>query len=433
MAVMSFGGILMIAIVVFAIYGMFHMLFAGQRPVEPAPTTTSLTPEWVTPVVLAGLTAFGFASRMPWWIVVFGSLFAVMMLVKFGVLAFGKPMQTTVPTPPPLPRDPRMQNATYHPTLPPPPRTSSGFGGAAMFATVLLVIGLAVVGVNVVRDDRVQAPRHLEVVVAESWKDAMRDGERAIEEAKADMKRGMAEMKQEFRVGKKEAADAAKVVAQVFRTPPTPPVAPPSAVVSPAIPPEARERVMKVLGQDQKKEQPKSGGKNKKPPKSPPPPAPPPVREPAVRIDHFRTPQELAELPTSESPNGVYFVLTDPKDQQDDFLAAFERAKILFKNHMKLHHSEVDENSLNMPTFAWFEANGLIQKRYERENNRLVLALGTNFSERATDLAYNYHLGIERTRDAAKGYFGGLLVLGGLGLLLRIGTGVRPTAPAAKA
>jgi len=81
-----------------------------------------------------------------------------------------------------------------------------------------------------------------------------------------------------------------------------------------------------------------------------------------------------------------------------------------------------------MPPMSWAEANGLVYKRDARlDDGTKVLALWAYFSPKAVELAYNYHLGCVRTREAAKGYFGGLLVLGGLGLLLRIGTGVRPT------
>src|SRR5215207_3268223 len=111
--VMSTGAILMIGVMVFAAYGLLHMLFGGgSRRVEPAasPPVRSHNPEWITPLVFVGMIVLGFRMGMPWWIVIFGSMFAVVMLVKSGVLAFGKQAPSLPPlTPPPLPRDDRFQ------------------------------------------------------------------------------------------------------------------------------------------------------------------------------------------------------------------------------------------------------------------------------------------------------------------------------------
>jgi len=235
--------------------------------------------------------------------------------------------------------------------------------------------------------------------------------------------------------GAHEIARATREAAQSVKIATVPPQQ--KIVISSAIPPTQPDRIDRVLGRPDVKvaETPNKTKKAPKPPKQPVPPPAAVVREPAIRVDYNRTKDDLADFPTDKSRDGLYIVLTNPHDQHDDYHAAFDRALVLLKNHLVARHSDADlrPNALNLPSYAWCEANGLIHERQEPVDNVRVLALGTNFSPKAMDLAYNYHLGCERTREAAKGYFGGLLVLGGLGLLLRIGTGVRPTAPIPRA
>jgi len=435
---LSFGTLLTIAMVVFAGYGVLYWLFGGSRPAMVAPPVAVAprrsTPTWLTPVILIGMVVFVLRAGMPFWSVVLGSVFTVAMLVKLNVLSFTGDPTPGAPVPPPLPRDARFQNATYHPTYAPPP-TKSSFGAAAAVAAILLVIGLTLVGVLVVREERVRPATELVMVAQEGWNDTMH-------EVHSELKQGMHELKQELKSGAHELAMAAKESVHAVRSPPPMPVPPatainppnqPTIVINPAIPPTQPDRINKVLGRNGVTVI-ESSSKPKKAPKAQPkPPAVPVVREPAVRVDYDRTKEELADFPTDKSPNGVYVILTDPKDPTDDCHAAFQRALVLFKNHLMAKHSDLAyAQSINLPSYAWCEANGLIHERIEPLDNVKVHALGTNFSPKAMDLAYNYHLGCERTREAAKGYFGGLLVLGGLGLLLRIGTGIRPTAPIPK-
>jgi hypothetical protein len=424
---LSFGAILTIAMVVFAGYGVLYWLFGGSRAASTSrvvETRKSSMPAWLTPVVLVGLVVLGLRAGMQFWFVTLGSVFAVVMLVKLNILSFASDSRPAASTPPPLPRDGRFQNATHHTRLQ-PSQAKSGFGAFAAFATAILVVGFTVFSVYIVREDRIRSPRALEMVAIDEWSGAIR-------EAQVEMKQGMHEFKKELHLGAREIAQAAKESTRVVikqQSPPSPVQAPTPPVVTPAIPPTQPERIDRVLGRNNVTivETPK---KSKKAPKPAPAPAPQ-VREPALRIDFDKSPTELADLGTDKSPNGLYIVLTDPKDPMDDYQAAFQRALALLKNHLIAKHPGLQgrQDSLNLPSFAWCEANGLIHKRSEPVENVGVLALGTNFSPKAMDLAYNYHLGCERTREAAKGYFGGLLVLGGLGLLLRIGTGIRPKAP----
>jgi len=174
---LSFGAILTIAFAVFAGYGLLYWLFGANRTVSatpPAVMQRPTAPSWLTPVILIGMVVFGLKGGMPFWVVVFGSVFAIVMLVKFNVLSFASDARPAGPTPPPLPRGDRFQNATYHPTLAPPP-SNSGFGAAAWVATVILVVGLSVVGVALVREERIRAPHELQMVVHEGWNDAMQE------------------------------------------------------------------------------------------------------------------------------------------------------------------------------------------------------------------------------------------------------------------
>lgn len=424
---MSFGAILTISLIVFASYGVLYWLFGGGRPASATPAAepkASSTPSWLTPVVLVGLVMFGLRSGIPFWLVLLGSVFAVVMLVKLNVLSFAEEARPAAPAPPPLPREPRFQNATHHATLAPPGK--SRLGVFTTIVTLAAVVGFTMFSVVVMREDRVHAPRNLQMVAVDEWSGAMH-------EVHAEIQQGMQEFNHEVQSGAREIAKAAKETTRVFKMPPTQPPSvavptpPRTVVISPAMPPTQPERSNQVSGRTVAKTA-DSSKKSKKPPK----PAPlPEVREPAVRVDYNLSPQELADWGTEKSPNGLYVILTDPRDPMDDDQAAYQRAVALLKNHLDARHPGVGvrSESLCLPSFAWCEANGLIHKRHEQVGDVRVHALGTNFSPKAMDLAYNYHLGCARTREAAKGYFGGLLVLGGLGLLLRIGTGIRPTAP----
>jgi hypothetical protein len=425
---LSFGAILTISMIVFASYGVLYWLFGGSRPASATPVVearTSSAPTWLTPVVLVGLIIFGLKAGMQTWFVLLGSVFAVVMLVKLNVLCFTcEPRHAS--TPPPLPREPRFQDATHHTRLASTAPQKSRFGVFATVLTIAVVIGFTMFSVVVMREERIRSPRNLQMVAVNELSGAMH-------EVHAEIHQGMQEFNKEMQSGAREIAKAAKESARVFKMPPTqPPVAAPTppttVVISPAISPTQPDRIDKVLGRNGSKTA-ESSKKSKKSPK----PAPlPEVREPATRVDYNLSPQELADWGTEKSPNGLYIILTDPKDPMDDEQAAFQRAIALLKNHLDAKHPGVGARTegLILPSFAWCEANGLIHKRHEPVGNGVVVkALGTNFSPKAMDLAYNYHLGCERTREAAKGYFGGLLVLGGLGLLLRIGTGIRPTAP----
>lgn len=438
---MSIGAVLMVAAGVFAVYSLFHMLFGGGgRPIQPAatPPVRSNNPEWITPLVFVGMIVMGFNLRMPWWIVIFGSMFAVVMMVKSGLLSFGKAEEPAAPlTPPPLPRDDRFQNATYHPVYTPPPQHSSKWGWGAAFVGVLAAGGM-LVAFATTRADR--SPRHFEMVVSSDWKEAAR-------EAQADMQHEMMHLQKEmqnvgrefaqarhevFSTGDKIAKVAQHAVAAAKTSAAPPPPSSPALPKSPAIAPSEQGRIDEVLGRTTSGKVVVTKEKKSKPNSKPRPQPQPQQNLPkAVRVDHTRTVQELAEFPPTE--DGAYIMLSDPKNRNDDYVAMYDRATVLLKNHLSARHPGLDFGDFNMPPLAWCEANDLVHKRVERlEDGVHVQALGLNYSTRSVDLAYNYHLGVERTREAAKGYFGGLLLLGGLGLLLRIGTGVRPSAPLPK-
>jgi len=308
---------------------------------------------------------------------------------------------------------------------------------------------------------RVETPAQVEMVATEGWREALHDMHAELQQGMHDLnqelKSGAHEMAQEARAAAKELSSAtrdigrgttlipsssppdvpeAKIFIQKMPAPTAPKAAivplppgtlpPGSVVTSPAIPPTEPERINRVLGWQQ-------GGKAKggqKPKREPRAPQPPSVdRVLAARVDYNRSTDELAAYPVDRAPNGQYVLLTDPNDPMDRYQEAYQRALILLKNHLSAAHPELSGGrNLNLPPQSWAEANGLVQQRVERlEDGQPVLALGANFSPKAVELAYNYHLGCIRTREAATGYFGGLLVLGGLGLLLRIGTGVRPS------
>jgi hypothetical protein len=433
---MSIGAVLMVAVGVFAVYSLFHMLFGGGgRPIQPAatPPVRSNNPEWITPLVFVGMIVMGFNLRMPWWIVIFGSMFAVVMMVKSGILTFGKTHESTSPlSPPPLPREDRFQNATYHPTYAPPPQRSSKWSWGAAFVGVLAAGGMLVTFATM-REGR--SARNFEMVVSSDWKEAARAAQADMQHEMMHLQKEMQNVGREFAqarhevfsTGDKVAKVAQQAVAAAKTGAAPPPPSSPAQPKSPAIAPTEQGRIDEVLGRTttakvvvNKDKKPKSNSK--------PRPQPQPNLPKAERVDFTRTPQELAEFPPTE--NGAYIMLSDPKNRADDYLAMYERATVLLKNHLSARHPGLDFADFNMPPLAWCEANDLVHKRVERlEDGVYVQALGLNYSTRSVDLAYNYHLGVERTREAAKGYFGGLLLLGGLGLLLRIGTGVRPSAP----
>jgi len=454
---LSTTAILMIAVSVFAAFGVFSWLTGGKQGPATPPAPAAGPPGWLTPVVLVGMVVFGLRGGMPWFMVVFGSVFVVVMLVKLNVLTFGESTRSAAPAPPPLPRERGFPNATYHPTFAPPPRQRTGSRAATIFTALLLGGGL-LLAIAATRMEVAAPPRNLQMVVSESWHDAMRD-------AHAELQHGMAQLDHELRAGAQEVSNAAEEVKRAMqRIPPPPPNAPsativvqegapkppagarpadlpaPGKTVSPAIQVTEQSRIDALMGRSSSGKvlafSSKGKKESKKEPKREPKGQPAVVnRVPAVRVDYDRTPEELASFPVSDAPNGAYILLTNPNDQRDGYVEAYQRGLKLLRNHLLASgHSDLkDDDSLNLPPLSWAEANGLASRLVERlDDGRAVLAIGVNFSPKAVDLAYNYHLGCVRTREAAKGYFGGLLCLGGLGLLLRIGTGVRPTAPIPK-
>jgi len=455
--VLTTSAIVTIAILVFAGYGVFSWLAGGARRPATPPAPAAGPPGWLTPVVLVGMVVFGLRGGMPWFMVVFGSVFVVVMLVKLNVLSFGETARPAAPVPPPLPRERGFPNATYHPTFAPPPRQRTGSRAAAVFTALLLGAGL-VLAIAVTRREVAAPPRNLQMVVSESWHDAMRD-------AHAELQQGMMELRHELSAGAHEVAQEVSNAAQEVKRsmqqiPPLPPNTPPARIVvqesppkpptgarpadlppperaySPAIQPAEQARINALMGRQSSGKATAFVSKAKKDPKKEPKHQPAVVnRVPAVRVDYDRTPEELASFPVSDAPNGAYILLTNPNDQRDGYVEAYQRGLKLLRNHLLASgHSDLrDDDSLNLPSLSWAEANGMASRLVERlDDGRAVLAVGVNFSPKAVELAYNYHLGCVRTREAAKGYFGGLLCLGGLGLLLRIGTGVRPTAPIPK-
>ena len=424
--VLSTGAILAIGVVVFAVYGFLHLLFGGNKPVAPAaiPRTQSNAPEWLTPVLFAGMIVMGFRMGMPWWIVIFGSMFTIVMLVKMGALAFGKSSCSVAPPsmPPPLPPADRFQNATYHPSYSPQMR-KAGNGWLGVVCGIVVLVG-TVIAVSFVREDH-SSSRNLRMVAVHEFHSGM-------QEAKAGFEEGMQEFKREIEAGAKELEAAAKEIHRSVKQPtPIPAPTPPKALPSPAIAPTEPGRIGDVLGRGQSAKVGQSDDKKSKrgsKPKSQPQVLPPPRNQiEAVMIPHTLTASDLAEWGTDKSPNARYIILSDPKDRRDEYQAMYQRSISLLKNYIAAEHPGFDTATFEAPPFAWAEANDLVHKRAERDGNYNVMALGLNFSPRSVDLAYNYHLGVNRTREAAKGYFGGLLLLGGLGLLLRIGTGVRPS------
>ena len=95
MVMISSAGILTVAILALAAYGVLSWLFGANRPTpanpgSPPPLPARTAPGWLTPVVLTGCVIIGLRSGMHFWPVVLGSVFMVVMLVKLNVLSFGE-------------------------------------------------------------------------------------------------------------------------------------------------------------------------------------------------------------------------------------------------------------------------------------------------------------------------------------------------------
>jgi hypothetical protein len=167
-----------------------------------------------------------------------------------------------------------------------------------------------------------------------------------------------------------------------------------------------------------------------KPPKTPPAARSEPVPVPlgGKLIPATMTGDEIAKIPVAGVEENRYIVAPDStladSGQRQRFLV--ERLEKLLANHLLDKYGLADDDWA-MPSLTWLQNARILQGGYPWSSGRENVIL--NVAPSHIEMVYNHHLGSLRTLTLAKGYAGGVLILGGLALLLRIGTGIRPRSP----
>jgi hypothetical protein len=338
--------------------------------------------------------------------------------------------------PPPLPQ--------YHYGPPPMPRRRGrGLSVAALVVGVLIGAGF-LVGIvaterraRTVYHERFDGPAFDDDEFRSVAELAMQESQLGLREAKAEVSRGMAEAAQEFRNGMKqvkEAVESAKSRATVkieSTGPETVRKAPPPAPVGPPLvaPPQANGKPVRVeIPPASQPEAKRNGGRDRRTP--PAAPAPPKQREPLSgrTISPDKSIEDLAKEPTDDVTSHRYLIEANPKlgTSYDSYQAQMRqleaRAEVLLANHVYAKY-RVSAEEWTKPNSNWLYAKGVMRQLHGPDQLELIV------TPENVEMVYNFHLGARRTMDLAAIYAGGLMLLGGTAMLLRIGTGLRAKTP----
>ncbi|HVJ79743.1 MAG TPA: hypothetical protein VNC50_01635, partial [Planctomycetia bacterium] len=134
--------------------------------------------------------------------------------------------------------------------------------------------------------------------------------------------------------------------------------------------------------------------------------------------------EELAKFPTEGVTSDRYVIEPNPKPGAGHDSSQFQlrqmesRAEVLLANHLYAKY-RVSSDDWTKPNANWLYAKGVL--RHFHGPNELELMV----TPENVEMVYNFHLGARRTQDLAAVYLGGLMLLGGVAMLLRIGTGLR--------
>jgi hypothetical protein len=168
-----------------------------------------------------------------------------------------------------------------------------------------------------------------------------------------------------------------------------------------------------------------------------PKPTPPTVISSAPKagflVPFSKSDDELLSLRREDTPNNVFVIEGDPnvETQSAALPIVYRRAMKVLGNHVH-ERLGVESSEWIEPPINWLETRKILKFTLTQvgteTNRRSVYAAVLDVSPQSVEMVYNYHLGCMRTRNLAPVYFGGLMLLGGLGLLMRLGTGVRPSA-----